>query len=145
MPLKYRTGSWLNVNTGWFFGMIPDRIMTQLNILPYPFRCMKEEIFGPIVCISKFKTEQEAIDLANGVEYGLCASVWSENVGIIHRVSAELEVGTVWNNCWLVRSYNMPFGGCKQSGVGKESVTHSLETFTNEKNICIKIKQGTMG
>ena len=58
---------------------------------------MKEEIFGPLVCISKFKTEQEAIELANnGTEYGLCASVWSENVGIIHRVSAELEVGTVW-------------------------------------------------
>ena len=66
--------------------------------------------------------------------------VWSENVGRIHRVSAELEVGTVWNNCWLIRDLNMPFGGCKQSGIGREGIIYSLETFTNEKTVCIKIK-----
>ena len=70
----------------------------------------------------------------------LIFSVWSENVGRIHRVSAELEVGTVWNNCWLIRDLNMPFGGCKQSGIGREGIIYSLETFTNEKTVCIKIK-----
>ena len=123
-----------HLEKGYFF---PPTVVSNL---PKDSRCMKEEIFGPIVCFEKFSSEEEAIELANSVEYGLCASVWSQNVGTIHRVSAELEVGTVWNNCWLIRSYHMPFGGCKQSGVGRESIKHSLETFTNEKTVCIKIK-----
>ena len=130
-------GSSLNLPShlqkGYFF---PPTVVTNL---PKGARCLREEIFGPFVCISKFSTELEAIELANDVEYGLCASVWSENVGTIHRVSHELEVGTVWNNCWLIRSLQMPFGGCKQSGIGREGITHSLETYTNEKTVCIKI------
>jgi len=119
---------------GYYF---PPTIVTGLT---NKSRCMKEEIFGPIVCIDTFKTEEEAIEKANDVEYGLCASVWSENVGVIHRVAEALEVGTVWENCWLIRSLDMPFGGCKQSGTGREGIRHSLEAYTDEKTICIKYK-----
>jgi len=122
------------IKDGYYF---PPTVVTGLT---NDSRCMKEEIFGPIVCIDTFKTEEEAIDKANDVEYGLCASVWSENVGIIHRVAGELEVGTVWENCWLIRSLDMPFGGCKQSGTGREGIQHSLEAYTDEKTVCIKIK-----
>jgi len=122
------------IQDGYYF---PPTVVTGLT---NDSRCMKEEIFGPIVCIDTFKTEEEAIDKANDVEYGLCASVWSENVGIIHRVAGELEVGTVWENCWLIRSLDMPFGGCKQSGTGREGIQHSLEAYTDEKTVCIKIK-----
>lgn len=113
---------------------------TVVSGLPTNSRCFREEIFGPIVCIGKFSDEKEAIELANDCEYGLCASVWSENVGTIHRVAEELEVGTVWENCWLIRSLDMPFGGCKQSGTGREGIHHSLEAYTNEKTVCIKIR-----
>ena len=122
-----------HLQKGYFF---PPTVVSNL---PEGSRCMNEEIFGPIVCFDKFSTEEEAIKMANSVEYGLCASVWSQNVGKVHRVSAELEVGTVWNNCWLIRSLHMPFGGCKQSGIGREGIKHSLENYTNEKTVCIKI------
>lgn len=120
-------------SNGYFF---PPTVVTGLT---NQSRCMKEEIFGPIVCIDTFQTEAEAIEKANDVDYGLCATVWSENVGIIHRVANALEVGTVWENCWLIRNLSMPFGGCKQSGTGREGITQSLETYTEEKTICIKI------
>jgi acyl-CoA reductase-like NAD-dependent aldehyde dehydrogenase len=100
---------------------------------------MQEEIFGPVVCVAKFKTEDEAVDRANDVDYGLCASVWTENAGRLHRVSHRLDVGTVWANCWLVRSLSMPFGGCKSSGVGREGLHHSMEVYTDEKTVCVKI------
>ena len=99
---------------------------------------MQEEIFGPVVCISSFKTEQEAVERANNVKYGLCASVWTENVGRVHRVARDLEVGTVWVNCWLIRTLNMPFGGVKESGVGREGLKPSFEFFTEEKTVCIQ-------
>merc|ERR1712156_311756 len=123
-----------DLQNGYWF---PPTVVTGLT---NNSRCMKEEIFGPIVCIDTFKTEEEAIEKANDVEYGLCASVWSENVGVIHRVAEALEVGTVWENCWLIRDLNMPFGGCKQSGTGREGIRHSLESYTDEKTICIKVK-----
>lgn len=123
-----------HLKKGYFF---PPTVVSNL---PRDSRCMREEIFGPLVCISKFSSEDEAIELANDVEYGLCASVWSESVGRVHRVSAELDVGTVWNNCWLIRDLNMPFGGNKQSGIGREGIRYSLETYTCEKTVCIKIK-----
>ncbi len=123
-----------HLTSGYYF---PPTVITGLHD---DSRLFKEEIFGPIVCIGKFKTEAEAVAKANDVEYGLCASVWSENVGIIHRVAAELEVGTVWENCWLIRSLDMPFGGCKHSGTGREGIFHSLEEYTDTKTICVKIK-----
>ena len=102
-------------------------------------RCMQEEIFGPVTCVTVFDTEEEVIERVNNTNYGLCASVWSQSVGRVHRVAQQLEVGTVWSNCWLVRNLDMPFGGCKDSGTGKEGTRHSLELFTEEKTHCIKL------
>ena len=101
-------------------------------------RLMQEEIFGPVVCVTSFKTEQEVVERANNVRYGLCASVWTENVGRVHRVARDLEVGTVWVNCWLIRTLNMPFGGVKESGVGREGLKYSYDFFTEEKTVCIQ-------
>ncbi|HEY8278971.1 MAG TPA: aldehyde dehydrogenase [Bdellovibrionota bacterium] len=102
-------------------------------------RVMKEEIFGPVVTIAPFKTEEEAIALANGTEYGLSGSVWSGNTSRAHRVAQALDVGTVWVNSWMLRDLAVPFGGMKHSGLGREGGEHSLEFFTETKNICVKI------
>lgn len=102
-------------------------------------RTMQEEIFGPVVTIAKFKTEKEAIALANGTEYGLSASVWSRDVARAHRVAQELDVGTTWVNCWMLRELAMPFGGVKHSGLGREGGDHSLEFFTETKTVCVKL------
>ncbi|KAM7431813.1 Aldehyde dehydrogenase 8 member A1 [Porites harrisoni] len=101
--------------------------------------CMQEEIFGPVVSVVPFETEEEVIKRANGVQYGLCAVVWTENVSRTHRVSQRLQAGTVWCNCWLVRDLNMPFGGFKASGIGREGATESYEFYTEAKTICIKM------
>ncbi|KAL5493522.1 hypothetical protein EMCRGX_G014716 [Ephydatia muelleri] len=85
-----------------------------------------------------FKTEEEVIKRANDVQYGLCACMWTENEGTAHRVAQSMEVGTVWVNCWMVRDLNMPFGGCKMSGVGREGFKDSLEFYTEAKTVCIK-------
>src|SRR5690606_11214030 len=82
--------------------------------------CMTEEIFGPVVCIVPFGDEEEAVRLANSTIYGLSASIWTGSVDRMHRVAHRLQAGTVWGNCWLVRNLNMPFGGVKQSGIGRE-------------------------
>ncbi|XP_046864515.1 2-aminomuconic semialdehyde dehydrogenase-like isoform X2 [Xenia sp. Carnegie-2017] len=100
--------------------------------------CMQEEIFGPVVCVSPFETEEEVIVRANNVKYGLCASIWSENVGRHHRIAQQLEVGTVWCNSWLLRDLKMPFGGVKASGLGREGIFESLEFYTNTKTVCVK-------
>lgn len=89
--------------------------------------------------IVPFDTEEEVIRRANGVKYGLAAVVWSENLSRTHRVSQRLQAGTVWCNCWLVRDLNMPFGGFKASGVGREGAKDSYEFFTEAKTICIKM------
>ncbi|XP_055997968.1 2-aminomuconic semialdehyde dehydrogenase-like [Ostrea edulis] len=81
----------------------------------------------------------KAINRANNVDYGLCATVWTQDASRLHRVSKSLQVGTVWANCWLVRDLNMPFGGVKNSGVGSEGNIDSMEFFTNEKTICVKL------
>lgn len=102
---------------------------------------MIEEIFGPVVCIVKFKDEQEAIKIANNTTYGLSATVWTKSLDRMHRVSHQIEAGTVWGNCWLVRNLNMPFGGVKQSGIGNESTDDSREFYTNKKTICILLEK----
>lgn len=112
---------------------------TVISGLSDEARCMQDEIFGPVTCITRFESEKEVIERVNNTRYGLCASVWSQNVGTIHRLGQQLEVGTVWSNCWLIRSLDMPFGGCKESGSGREGTRHSLEAFTEEKTHCIKI------
>lgn len=100
--------------------------------------CMQEEIFGPVTCVVAFDTEQEVIKRANGVKYGLAATVWSSNVGRVHRVAHRLQSGLVWTNCWLVRDLNLPFGGMKASGIGREGAKDSYEFFTEVKTITIK-------
>lgn len=102
-------------------------------------RTATEEIFGPVVTLHKFETEEEAIEIANGVRYGLSASVWTSNLSRAHRVSAELDTGMVWVNTWLLRDLRVPFGGMKDSGVGREGGDNSLEFYSESRNICIRL------
>ncbi len=99
----------------------------------------QEEIFGPVVTISPFETEEEVIALANSTKYGLSASIFTENLSKAHRVAAAIDSGIVWINTWLLRDLRTPFGGMKNSGVGREGGFKSLQFFTEEKNVCLKI------
>lgn len=112
---------------------------TVIENLPHDCRTNLEEIFGPVVTIMPFDTEDEVLAYANGVRYGLAATVWTENLSRAHRVSAALESGIVWVNCWMLRDLRTPFGGVKDSGVGREGGFEALKFFTEEKNICIKV------
>jgi aminomuconate-semialdehyde/2-hydroxymuconate-6-semialdehyde dehydrogenase len=107
--------------------------------LPNTCRTNQEEIFGPVVSIMPFDTEEEAISLANGTLYGLAATLWTENLKKAHRVAGNLKTGIVWINCWLLRDLRTPFGGTKQSGVGREGGWEALRFFTEPKNICVKL------
>jgi len=107
--------------------------------LPESATVVQEEIFGPCCHIQPFDTEEEAILLANDTNYGLAASVWTENNSKAHRVSAQIEAGIVWVNSWFLRDLRTPFGGAKHSGIGREGGVHSLEFYTELKNICIKL------
>jgi aminomuconate-semialdehyde dehydrogenase len=100
-----------------------------------PLMC--EEIFGPVVCVTSFHDEDEVIERANGVKYGLAATVWTENLSKAHRVAQSLECGTTWINCFLIRDLNMPFGGMKDSGTGREGYPYSIDFFTELKTICV--------
>jgi len=102
-------------------------------------RVIREEIFGPCCHIRPFDSEQEAIDFANNTPYGLAAAVWTENTAKAVRVSAELDVGICWVNSWFLRDLRTAFGGAKQSGIGREGGVHSLEFYTELKNVCIKL------
>ncbi|KHJ98044.1 aldehyde dehydrogenase family protein [Oesophagostomum dentatum] len=102
-------------------------------------RCMQEEIFGPVVCVAKFNSLEEVTARANNTCYGLSATVWSENNEELINTAHGLRVGTVWCNTWLTRDLNMPFGGTKQSGMGREGALDSFHFFTEQKTICIKI------
>ncbi len=112
---------------------------TVITGLPSTCRTATEEIFGPIVTVHPFDTEDEALQLANGTKYGLAASVWTSNLTRAHRVAQALESGMVWVNTWLHRDLRVPFGGVKASGVGREGGRHSLEFFSEAKNICVKL------
>lgn len=111
---------------------------TVIEGLPNSCRTNQEEIFGPVVTIQPFESEQEAIQLANDTEYGLSASVWTSNLKRGHYVASKLESGVVWVNCWLVRDLRTPFGGMKQSGVGREGGLEALRFWTEPKNVCVK-------
>lgn len=102
-------------------------------------RTNTEEIFGPVVTLQKFETDEEAVALANATEYGLAASVWTQNATRAHRFAAALESGIVWINCWLLRDLRTPFGGVKASGVGREGGFEALHFFTEPQNVCIKL------
>ncbi|KAL6077357.1 Aldehyde dehydrogenase 8 member A1 [Balamuthia mandrillaris] len=112
---------------------------TVITGLPPTCRVQQEEIFGPVVTITPFDSEEEVIEMANGVRYGLSASLWTENVKRAHRVGQALKAGTVWVNTWLKRDLRVPFGGMKHSGVGREGGTHSLDFYSEQKTICISL------
>jgi aminomuconate-semialdehyde/2-hydroxymuconate-6-semialdehyde dehydrogenase len=99
----------------------------------------QEEIFGPVVTLQSFKTEEEALRLANASQYGLAATIWTKDISCANRVAAKVESGIIWINCWLLRDLRTPFGGFKNSGVGKEGGWDALRFFTESKNICIEL------
>jgi aminomuconate-semialdehyde/2-hydroxymuconate-6-semialdehyde dehydrogenase len=117
---------------GWFLeptvieGLAPDCRVNQ------------EEIFGPVVTLIPFDTEEQAVAYANGTPYGLAASLWSRDVSRCHRVAAQLEAGLIWVNCWMLRDLRVPMGGVKQSGVGREGGFEAMRFFTEARNVCIK-------
>ena len=118
---------------GWF---VEPTVITGLGT---ECRVLQEEIFGPVVTITPFQDESEAIAFANSTRYGLSSSVWTRDLSRAHRVAAAIESGTVWINCWLLRDLRVPFGGMKESGVGREGGFESLHFFTEAKNVCVKV------
>ncbi|SHN54924.1 2-hydroxymuconic semialdehyde dehydrogenase [Erythrobacter sanguineus] len=100
---------------------------------------MREEIFGPCCGVIPFDSEDEVIALANDTDYGLCATVWTENLSRAHRVAAAMQVGVCWVNCWFLRDLRTAFGGSGHSGIGREGGVHSLEFYTETANICVKL------
>ncbi len=103
-------------------------------------RTNQEEIFGPVITLQKFKTEEEAISLANSSEYGLAATLWTENINRAHRLAEKIHTGIVWINCWLIRDLRTPFGGVNSSGVGREGGQEVMRFFTEAKNVCIRFE-----
>jgi len=112
---------------------------TVIEGLAYDCQTNQQEIFGPVVTIAPFDTEQEVLMMANSTQYGLSATVWTTNLQRANRVSSELKTGIVWVNCWLLRDLRTPFGGVKKSGVGREGGWDVLNFFTEKKNVCIKL------
>ena len=107
--------------------------------LPETASVIREEIFGPCCHIAPFDTEEEAIVLANATDYGLATTVWTENLGRAHRVAKQVQVGICWVNSWFLRDLRTAFGGAKSSGIGREGGVHSLEFYTELRNVCIKL------
>lgn len=110
---------------------------TVIEGLDFTCRTQQEEIFGPVVTLTPFDTEEEALKMANSTPYGLSATIWTKNLKRAHRVAHQVESGIIWVNCWLLRDLRTPFGGMKQSGVGREGGFHALDFFRELKNVCI--------
>ncbi|MEX2474318.1 2-hydroxymuconic semialdehyde dehydrogenase [Marinobacter sp.] len=125
MPAELAGGAW-----------VEPTIWTDL---PDDSAVITDEIFGPCVHLRPFDTEEEAVELANSLPYGLASAIWSENITRAHRVAGQVEAGIIWVNSWFLRDLRTPFGGSKQSGVGREGGVHSLEFYTEMKNICVKL------
>ena len=125
MPAELASGSW-----------IEPTIWTGL---PETARVIKEEIFGPCCHIAPFDTEDEVLAKANDNTYGLATAIWTSDLSRAHRVAQQMEVGLAWVNSWFLRDLRTPFGGAKQSGIGREGGVHSLEFYTELKNVCIKL------
>ncbi|HPE61264.1 MAG TPA: 2-hydroxymuconic semialdehyde dehydrogenase [Thiolinea sp.] len=123
-------------------GALADGNWVQPTIwtgLPESAVTVKEEIFGPCCHVQPFDAEDEVIKWANDTRYGLAAAVWTENTSRAHRVAAQLDAGIVWVNSWFLRDLRTPFGGMKHSGIGREGGVHSLEFYTELKNVCVKL------
>ena len=112
---------------------------TVVTDLPVDCRVNREEIFGPVVTITPFETEDEVVSYANNTDYGLSASLWTENLSRAHRIADRIACGTIWVNCWMLRDLRVPFGGMKHSGVGREGGEEALRFFTEPKNVCVKL------
>lgn len=111
---------------------------TIIEVYDDQCRVNQEEIFGPVVTLMPFETEEEALQMANSVRYGLSATLWTSDLNRTMRISKEIEAGIVWVNTWLNRDLRTPFGGMKDSGVGREGGFEALRFFTETKNVCIK-------
>ncbi|MFN6082938.1 MAG: aldehyde dehydrogenase family protein, partial [Bacteroidota bacterium] len=120
-------------NKGWFIEP------TVIEGLSYNCRTNQEEIFGPVVTLTPFDTEEEVLMMANSTQYGLASTIWTENLTRAHRMAAQIKAGIIWINCWLLRDLRTPFGGVKSSGVGREGGWEALRFFTEAKNVCIKL------
>jgi len=112
---------------------------TVIEGLSYKCSINQEEIFGPVLTLIPFKNEEDVIMMANSTKYGLSASIFTENISKGHRVASAVKSGVVWINTWLLRDLRIPFGGMKQSGLGREGGFKSLQFFTEPKNVCVKI------
>lgn len=123
----------LENSKGYF---VTPAVIAGLN---HQCRTNQEEIFGPVVTVQPFDAEDEVIEWANSTTYGLSATVWTENVKRAHRVASLLKSGIVWVNCWLLRDLRTPFGGVKNSGIGREGGFEALKFFCDVKNVCIKL------
>jgi aminomuconate-semialdehyde/2-hydroxymuconate-6-semialdehyde dehydrogenase len=117
---------------GWF---IEPTVIEGLEV---HCRTNQEEIFGPVVTLTPFDSVEEVVTLANSTPYGLSATVWTENLSRAHQLAKQLQAGIVWINTWLLRDLRTPFGGVKQSGVGREGGWEALRFFTEPKNVCVK-------
>ncbi|MCH2223620.1 MAG: aldehyde dehydrogenase family protein, partial [Crocinitomicaceae bacterium] len=111
---------------------------TVFEGLTYDCRTNQEEIFGPVVTITPFDTEEEVLMMANSTQYGLSATLWTSNIKRAHRMADVIDAGIVWINSWLVRDLRTPFGGVKASGVGREGGWEALRFFTEAKNVFVK-------
>jgi aminomuconate-semialdehyde/2-hydroxymuconate-6-semialdehyde dehydrogenase len=110
---------------------------TVIEGLSYDCRTNQEEIFGPVVTITPFDTEEEVLMMANSTQYGLSATIWTSDLKRAHRTADKVQAGIVWINSWLVRDLRTPFGGVKASGVGREGGWEALRFFTEVKNVFI--------
>ncbi len=104
-------------------------------------RVNREEIFGPLVTVTPFADESEVVAMANATDYGLAASIWTRDLTRAHRMAERIDSGIIWINCWMLRDLRVPFGGMKNSGVGREGGLEALRFFTEPKNVCVKLSE----
>ena len=126
LPREFKNGNWIS-----------PTVIANLDVNS---RCSTEEIFGPVVTIHKFSNEKEAIEIANNTRYGLAGSIWTNDIEKANRVAESIHTGMIWINTWLHRDLRVPFGGVKDSGVGREGGKWSLSFFSEAMNICVKHK-----